>query len=237
MTGWLASILDVNEARLALAANADIIDAKNPREGALGGLPHNMVHSIVRTVNGQAPVSATIGDFPAMEPDMVFRAIQDMAETGVDYVKIGLFPSPALKDCLDLLAPLCKKHQLIAVMFADCNPDWSLMDLVGKLGFTGVMMDTFDKSAGSLLHHQPLSHLEKFVVRARALNLICGFAGSLKAADIPVIRPLEPDYLGFRGALCHNHVRSNALNLNVMNKISMEMQKKIEKNILREALI
>ena len=39
MTGWLASITDIDDARQVLAAGANIIDAKNPHAGALGALP------------------------------------------------------------------------------------------------------------------------------------------------------------------------------------------------------
>jgi dihydroneopterin aldolase len=220
MTGWLASITDSDEARQVLAAGADIIDAKNPHAGALGALPLDTVHAIVDAVGGQATVSATIGDFPAMEPHAVAHAVHMMAATGVDFVKIGLFPAPALHDCLDALASLCTQHRLVAVLFADRNPDIGLADRLAECGFAGIMLDTLDKSAGGLLQHQPLEHLARFVTEARRLNLISGLAGSLRAADIPILAPLDPDYLGFRGALCHNHARTLTLDADAMFAIS-----------------
>src|SRR3569832_2370089 len=122
VTGWLASITDANEAQQVLAVGADIVDAKNPRAGALGALPLDTVHALVNAVGGQAPVSAAVGDFPSMEPHAVARAVDMMAATGVDFVKIGLFPAPALHDCLAALAPLCSQHRLVAVLFADRGP-------------------------------------------------------------------------------------------------------------------
>ena len=226
MTGWLASIMDADEARQVLIAGADIIDAKNPHAGALGALPLNTVRTIVDAVRGQAPVSATVGDFPAMEPHAVSRAVSKMAATGVDFVKIGLFPAPALQDCLDALAPLCGQYRLVAVLFADRNPDIQLADRLAELGFAGIMLDTMDKSAGGLLQHQPVTRLAHFVAQARSLNLISGLAGSLRAEDIPVLAPIGSDYLGFRGALCHNHARTQTLDLNAMSAITQAIGKK-----------
>ncbi len=220
MTGWLASITNIDEARQALAAGADIIDAKNPHAGALGALPLDTVRAIVDAVGGRTPVSATIGDFPTMEPYAVPHAVDMMAATGVDFVKIGLFPTPALEGCLAALAPLCNRYRLVAVLFADCNPDIGLADRLAEYGFAGIMLDTMEKTAGGLLHYQTISYLARFVTQARSLKLISGLAGSLKATDIPLLEPLEPDYLGFRGALCHGHSRTDTLDMGAMTVIA-----------------
>ena len=91
MTGMLASVNCVAEALLVLEAGVDIIDLKQPALGALGALDIIVVQEIVTEVNQRCPVSATIGDLP-MQPQVVFNAVKAMAETGVDYVKIGFFP-------------------------------------------------------------------------------------------------------------------------------------------------
>ena len=220
MTGWLASVTDADEALLVLAAGADIVDAKNPRAGALGALPLDTVRAIVNAVGGQAPVSATVGDFPNMEPHAVARAVDMMGATGVDFVKIGLFPAPALQDCLAALAPLCSQHRLVAVLFADRNPDIGLADRLAEYGFAGIMLDTLDKTAGGLLQHQPVAGLARFVDHARQRGLISGLAGSLRATDIPILAPLGADYLGFRGALCRSHARTQSLDTEAMLAVS-----------------
>lgn len=225
MTGWLASITDADEARQVLAAGADIIDAKNPHAGALGALSLNSVSSIVKAVGGQTPVSATVGDFPAMEPYSVTHAVSMMATTGVDFVKIGLFPAPALPECLEALASLSDRCRLVAVLFADRNPDIRLVERIATLGFSGIMLDTMDKSAGGLLQYQPVVRLADFVGQVRSLNLISGLAGSLRAADIPDLVPLGADYLGFRGALCHDHARTQTLDLDAITAITQAIGK------------
>ncbi len=224
MSAWLASVVDAVEARLALAAGAAIVDAKNPRRGALGDLPHATVRAIAEAVAGRAPVSATIGDFPDMVPDAVCAAVAAMAETGVDFVKIGFFPSPALPACLDALAPLAARHALVAVLFADRAPDAALIPRLASGGFRGVMLDTADKTGGGLTCWQSPAQLAAFVALARRHGLLSGLAGSLRLADIPALAALEPDYLGFRGALCGGHARTAALDAEALAAVSRAMR-------------
>ncbi len=223
MSAWLASVTDAAEARQVLAAGAAIIDAKNPHAGALGALPHEVVRAIVAAVDGCAPVSATIGDFPDMPSREVARAVAEMAATGVDLVKIGLFPAHNLIACLDALAPIAARQRLVAVLFADCEPDFGLLPHLAKRGFAGVMLDTANKTAGGLLAHQPPARLADFVARAKQLGLLTGLAGSLKLADIPVLTPIGPDYLGFRGALCREHARTQTLDPDALSALGAAM--------------
>lgn len=225
MSAWLASVVDAAEARLALDAGAGIVDAKNPRRGALGDLPHAAVRAIVEVVAGRMPVSATVGDFPDMEPDAVRAAVAAMAGTGVDFVKIGCFPSPALPACIDALAPLAARHALIAVLFADRDPDFAWIPRLAERGFRGVMLDTAGKAGGGLTHCQPPAQLATFVAQARRHSLLSGLAGSLRLADIPALAALAPDYLGFRGALCAGHARTTALDVEALAAVSRAMRR------------
>lgn len=224
MSAWLASVTDAAEARQVLAAGAAIVDAKNPHAGALGALPHEVVRAMVASVAGRAPVSATIGDFPAMPPQDVSRAVAEMAAAGVDFVKIGLFPAHDLIACLDALAPIAARQRLVAVLFADREPDFGLLLHLAKRGFAGVMLDTADKTAGGLLAHQPPERLADFVARAKLLGLLTGLAGSLKLVDIPVLSSIGPDYLGFRGALCHQHTRTQTLNPDALDAVGAALR-------------
>ena len=70
------------------------------------------------------------------------------------------------------------------------------------MGAAGIMLDTADKHAGSLLTHLDPSGIDGFVAHAKAQGLKAGLAGSLTGADVPKLLTLSPDLLGFRGALC-----------------------------------
>ena len=211
MTGMLASVNNVAEALLVLSAKVDIIDLKQPALGALGALDIATVKQIVAGIDGRCPVSATIGDL--LQPDLVFNAVKAMAETGVDYIKIGFFPGDDWQGTVKKLSALTgHNHALIAVLFADTQPDPGIMSLLKDAGFTGVMLDTMNKQKGSLTQLMAKMEISQFVTQAKALQLLCGLAGSLRLEDIPELMPYKADYLGFRGALCQEHSRVGELN-------------------------
>jgi uncharacterized protein (UPF0264 family) len=202
MTGMLASVANLAEARLVAEAGVDIIDLKNPARGALGALPVEEVARIVQALGGRHPVSATVGDLP-MEPGIVAPAVEAMAATGVDYVKIGFFPGGDWSGVIFGLQPLAAAGiRLVAVLFGDCAPDLARVSALAGAGFAGAMLDTADKRKGSLPAVCEPGFLHDFVAEVRGHGLLCGLAGSLRAGDVPLLRALEPDYLGFRGALC-----------------------------------
>jgi uncharacterized protein (UPF0264 family) len=88
---FLASVTSVAEALAAIAGGADLIDCKDPASGALGGLPLETIRAIRAAVPRANPLSATIGDL-ASEPEPVAAAALAVSDTGVDYVKVGIFP-------------------------------------------------------------------------------------------------------------------------------------------------
>src|SRR5262245_14205628 len=112
MTLLLASVTGAEEAAVALAHGADIIDLKDPRASALGALPHEAVRAAVAAVAGRRPVSAVSGDLP-MQPDVIAPAVRALAATGVDYVKVGLFAATEREDCIRALAPLAGVIRLV----------------------------------------------------------------------------------------------------------------------------
>jgi (5-formylfuran-3-yl)methyl phosphate synthase len=210
-TKLLASVMNLEEAHIALDGGADIIDLKNPLAGALGALPLDDILAIVKMINQQRPVSATIGDLP-MEPEIICAAVEATASTGVDYIKIGFFKSDNLRACIAALSPLAQQHKLIAVLFADQQPDFSLLDDLAEAGFHGVMLDTADKQNGTLQNHIQTIDLTEFIKASRKYDLFCGLAGSLRIADSKELIELQSDYLGFRGAICESGVREQKIN-------------------------
>jgi len=224
VTGMLASVNSVAEALLVLSAHVDIIDLKQPASGALGALDIDLVKQIVAEIDGRCPVSATIGDLP-MQPDLVLNAAKRMAETGVDYIKIGFFPDGDWLETVNKLSALSQQNiALIAVLFADNQPDLSIVDALKDAGFTGVMLDTMDKQNGSLMHVMEQSEIGQFVRLSKARQLLCGLAGSLKLQDIPGLMRYQPDYMGFRGALCRQHDRTARLNKASIMRIKQAIQ-------------
>lgn len=224
MTAFLASVRNASEASVALGAGADIIDAKEPDAGALGAVSLAELARIVAEVNGARAVSATVGDLP-MNQQLIADAVRERAECGATYVKFGFFDSLGALQCAEASHHAASHAKIIAVFFADLaitrsfmSPDY-LASLAG-VGVSGVMLDTADKSGGGLLRHLPIAELRKFVHDARTANLSCGLAGALQIHDIHGLAELQPDFLGFRGALCASGVRGQALDSDCVARIA-----------------
>ncbi len=217
MSQILASIRSLQEAEQLMPYPVDIIDLKEPSAGALGALNPKIIQAIVKHINGQKPVSATIGDFETMPPALIADKIRQTADCGVDYVKIGFFPNTDWQAVLNRLPAL--NTPLIAVFFADTQPDLSQLNRFQQAGFSGVMLDTMNKTSGSLTRHYSMESLSRFISEARRLNLISGLAGSLSVHDISTLLPLKADYLGFRSALCRQHQRQSELDTQAITEL------------------
>lgn len=211
MTGVLASVTSVEEARIALEAGADIVDLKNPSMGALGALPLNLIRQIVSFVDARKPVSATVGDLP-MNPGTLYQAVTDTAATGADIVKVGLFGHDGQVECIQALTQASQQGiKIVAVMFADQQPDFSLVPILASAGFHGAMLDTAEKAAGGLRQWMGDTALRAFVTSCKAHGLLTGLAGALRMPDVQPLLVHNSDYLGFRGALCGGDRRESAL--------------------------
>lgn len=227
MTGMLASVKNLSEAQLVLNANVDIIDLKQPEFGALGALSVDDVAEIVKNIDGRCVVSATVGDLP-MDAEIIFNAVSDMAKIGVDFVKIGFFPDGNWFAIVQKLADLTQNTKLIAVLFADTQPDFAIISELKKVGFAGVMLDTMHKQNGSLTQVMANETIAEFVKLSKTQPLICGLAGSLRLENIAELLPFGADYLGFRGALCDQHNRVGQLDVAAMHEICKSLTKTTE---------
>jgi dihydroneopterin aldolase len=223
MTAFLASVSSFHEARL-VADIADVVDFKDPRAGALGALDLEHVGEIVRWSAGRHVLSAALGDLP-MRPQRIADACSALAETGVDFVKIGLFADPACRACIDAAAERSRDAALVGVLFADQAPDLALLHPLSSAGFAGVMLDTADKRSGTLLDSMTEERLSAFVSQAHALGLFAGLAGSLRASDIATVLRCGPDFVGFRGALCDGHQRRGRISRDLARALAAQVER------------
>ena len=220
MTGMLASVRNLEEANLACREGVDIVDLKEPRDGALGAVPLDTMHLIVDELWEKCRISATIGDLPA-SPCAIEDQVMKTAETGVDFVKVGMFSQRHIEDCLPALAS-CSHIGIavIAVLFADTEFDMDqVIRSVKDASLKGIMLDTAGKGSGSLLQHQNIFTLEYFVNRSRQSGLLTGLAGSLTIGDIPTLIRVAPDYIGFRTALCSDRERIGCVDEKALREV------------------
>ena len=219
MTGMLASVTSIDEAKVVLNAGADIIDIKNPHEGALGAQDINVVEDIVKFANRAVLTSATVGDIDSNDPELLNKIIK-MSGTGVDYVKVGLFETkPSSYFIRSIINAVNKGIKIVIVLFAENFQGVDSVRLIMQMGITGIMLDTKEKKGENLCSILNSNELIQFVELAKENNLITGLAGSLRSEDIAGLLELNPDYLGFRGALCSQSNRINEINKEQVDKI------------------
>ncbi|HEY1997941.1 (5-formylfuran-3-yl)methyl phosphate synthase [Paraburkholderia sp.] len=210
MTALLASVRSDDEAFAAAQAGAELIDLKEPNEGALGGLSVPEIRAIARHLRAHYPVkpiSATIGDVPADELDEIAMRVIEVSDAGIDYVKVGVAPGPAARRCLDELATL--PAAVVPVLLCDGGVDDTLVAHAASLGFVGVMFDTAGKDGSTLFDHVDAHTLARWLSMTRERGAMSGIAGSLGWAQLAQIRTLAPDVAGFRTALCVDGRRSS----------------------------
>ncbi|HWT37860.1 MAG TPA: (5-formylfuran-3-yl)methyl phosphate synthase [Paraburkholderia sp.] len=205
MTALLASVRSAEEALDAAGAGADLIDLKEPREGALGGVSIDNIWRIARTLRSRHPVkpiSATIGDLPPDAIDAIAARATEVGETGVDFVKVGVVPGPHARACLTRIAGL--QATVLPVLLCDDGVDASLVLHAAALRFVGIVFDTAGKTGRTLFDCIDGATLARYIATIRASGAMACIAGSLGWTQLDGIRALAPDVAGFRTALCEN---------------------------------
>jgi len=221
MPQLLISVTSIKEAQIALDCGADIIDLKDPDQGALGALPPELVTEIVTFVNAKCEperkvISATIGDLP-MEPELLLKHVLAISKTKVDIIKIGFFraQNAGLTDyqsCLDALMSIARSGvKLVAVLFVEYEYPVGLISAIKDAGFYGVMLDTTDKNGATFLDYFTVDEVKKFAHNLQVQGLLFGLAGSLNLQHVAMAKAIAPYYMGFRGGVCVNHQRKSKL--------------------------
>jgi dihydroneopterin aldolase len=202
MNAMLASVRNLSEARIALAGGCDWLDIKEPDDGALGRAPLTVVRDIVQLVAGRVPLSATIGDCWD-QPAVIAAQVAAMADTGVNYVKVGIRARDISPATTAALRSSCAGGRaVIAVCMAEAAPATADLLALAASGVSGVMLDTIDKHGAGLTGLLSIESMGAFVREAHRLGLLAGLAGKLRTADIAALARCGADYLGFRSALC-----------------------------------
>jgi uncharacterized protein (UPF0264 family) len=211
MTRLLVSVRNVDEARLAIAGGADLIDLKEPHRGSLGPVAPNVMRDVVELVQGQLPVSAALGELTDWDLNS-----GKLLPPGLSFVKLGL-AGCALRanwprQWEAALAKLPPWVATVAVVYADWRtaqaprPSQVLEHSI-RLGCRAVLVDTFAKGTSAkrgpaLVDCWGISKIEQFVVDVQRGGLWCVLAGSLRLAHLPQILAAKPDWVAIRGAVC-----------------------------------
>src|SRR5262249_21324006 len=166
----LVSVVDAEEARVAAAAGADVIDVKDPARGALGEAAPAVVRAVREATPPHLPVSAALGDGPFMPAVAAARAGAS-ATSGAAFLKLGLRDTPLVPASAPLRAArasLPDGVRLVVAGFADFDRAGSpspqdLPELAAAAGAHGCLLDTAVKDGRGLFHWLGERELEAFV--------------------------------------------------------------------------
>jgi (5-formylfuran-3-yl)methyl phosphate synthase len=206
----LVSVAGPREARAALAGGADVIDAKDPREGALGAVRPTVLRAVGDAVGARRPLSAALGD--AVSPATVERRAATAARLGAAFVKVG-FAGAGTRARARRLATAARRGAgdgtgVVLVAYADWRRADSLdpgatIALAVEAGAAGVLLDTAIKAGGEgLFALLDAAAVGAWAAGAHAVGLFVALAGSLQAKDFALAGDLGADLVGVRGAAC-----------------------------------
>ena len=216
----LVSVVDVDEARLAAEAGADIVDVKNPAEGSLGAPSPAVIAAIRAAVPEALPVSAAIGDMPNL-PGTAALAALGAAHSGAAFVKVGLWGTSTEAEAVALLRTVREAAPdavVVAGAYADARRVASaplapelLPRAAGAAGVDVCLLDTAVKDGRGLLDWLAPDALTALADEAHELGLAIALAGALRADDLPVVGATGADIAGVRSAACAGGRRTGAL--------------------------
>lgn len=223
MTKLLISVKSVQEAELALAGEADLLDLKDPAVGALGALNLGLTREILARVDRRVTTSATVGE-QHTSVEALLCSIQQRADAGVDIIKLAAAEWLENPVFVAQIASMTPHMKLVAVFFADEAFNLACLGQLADLSFYGAMLDT-RKKLRSLIASQPTENLGDFVAECERLNLVSGLAGSLGLKEIPAIVEYFPHFIGMRGGLCLGHNRTGNLSPEVIRQAKNMLSK------------
>ena len=228
----LVSVVDVDETIDALKGGADIIDVKNPREGSLGANFPWIINGIKQILPDGVEMSCALGDVPYL-PGTVSLAALGCASLCPDYIKVGLYGTKNKEEALDVMRAVVRsvgdvndEISIIASGYADFKRVGSLdpmllPEVAMESECEGILVDTGIKDGKRLFDFMNIKKIRDFTESGHGFGLLVALAGSLRSEDILLLREINPDVIGIRGAACNNYDRKGSIS---QNKV-MELKK------------
>jgi uncharacterized protein (UPF0264 family) len=192
------------------------VDAKEPDAGPLGPVSSSVLREIELALPPQVPLGVALGD--ARAPDELARMLDRLAppaRAGGTFLKVGFAGVSRVEGVSAVLRRGGRSRpRARPVGRGDCRVVRRLRSSAGPIsrrhpgrrrrrpGAAGVLIDTWIKDGRGLLRHLSADALAAWVIRARRAGLLTALAGSLTADDLKVLRDIEPDVVGVRGAVC-----------------------------------
>src|SRR4051812_8001012 len=211
----LVSVRSGAEAAMAASNGADIVDAKEPDAGPLGAVQPPVLQEIELALPAHVPLGVALGD--ASTPDQLAQLLDRLAlrdRAGGIFLKVGFAGVGRLEQAAEILRLAVDRARaigpsvaVIAASYADADSarapsPQAILDAAIDAGAAGALIDTWVKDGRGLLRLLSPDALAAWVARARGAGLLAALAGGLDADEIAILRRVEPDVVGVRGAVC-----------------------------------
>ena len=226
---FMVSVTNSDEAIEAINGGADIIDIKNPAEGALGASPPWITRRIIQCA-GSCKVSATIGDMPNL-PGTASLAALAAAQLKVDYVKIGMLGPRNVEEAEILTGTVVRTMKefrlgakVVIAGYADyenqgCLNPMLLPKVAREADAWGVLIDIREKSRRNLFDYYAPEEIKKYVQESHKLGLKTALAGSLGKEDTQVIFLTGADIIGARRKVCKIQNNESTIDTNKVREM------------------
>jgi len=192
---------------------AQIIDAKEPSNGALGPVTLTCLRQIEEQVPSSVPLSVALGDFvSAEEAAEAVLTLPLRRRSAALFVKLAPSADGARGDrsVLEGAVRAARRHRaapaVVAVEYADRSRDLKSSEsfragaILARV--RGVLVDTAVKDGTSLLDCWSEDRVMAWSRSAREAGLLVAVAGSLGPSEVARAMAFGCDVIGVRGAAC-----------------------------------
>ncbi len=208
----LVSVRDAEEARAALEGGAEIVDAKEPRLGALAPVSPDTLESICDAVPVTVPLSVALGNADADALGDLVGAVAPLRRREGLYLKAAV-TSRTPEEAGRGIATACRVLKgradgacLIVARYVDQPSDADALSrwisVIAATGARGLLLDTSQKLGPDLLASVAPRALAALRRQATREGVWLAVAGRMTVAHIPQLQTVRPHVLGVRGAVC-----------------------------------
>lgn len=202
----------------------DIIDLKNPKEGALGAWKKEDIEEIISLYKGKVMISATLGNLTNLNE--IKKKVNLFENLDLDYLKIGFFNDSVInaKETLRYFKNCNFKTKLVAVLFSEnkkiINFALNNFDFFKKSKINTILLDTKNKNSLGTLEIFSDDFLINFIESGKNKKINIGIAGKIKIVNLNRLLLLKPDLVGIRGSACISSNRESAISIRLIKKIN-----------------
>ncbi|SFI40239.1 (5-formylfuran-3-yl)methyl phosphate synthase [Planctomicrobium piriforme] len=237
----LVSVRNAEEAGIAAAAGADLIDFKEPLQGSLGMVEPATLRESVACLRQQFPecvISAACGE--VLDWDGIAAGVLP----AVQYLKLGLAGLASHSDwkvrwtkvrrTLSAGVEGSESPSWIAVAYVDNElaqspPVEEVIAAAFETGCVGMLFDTCSKGEGRLLDYLSEERLISLTAEIQQLGLLVAAAGRLSIDDVSRVCQTGVDIIAIRSAACLDGDRGGSISSEAIERFRTAMECLVER--------